>query len=218
MGFKATETDLGQDKETMLGEMHGHKLILGLFSPVFRKCFYGAAKETKDVITAKQTTLEAFKLLIDFIYSKDIAWTTLSVLELYDVVNLAEKYDMPKLSEELKTSLEKTALSMDTVVQIADTAVQFTQFPDMSSALLKRCSTFIKEELKTPSRLFEFAKDQSGRGNEVTVLKLMAMIDVSCSNCRQDPCKDGQLMTTIDQFYVGCKVAVSKNSTTYWAS
>ena len=91
MGLEDLDNQSGQEKEVMLGEVHGHKIILGLFSPVFKRGFFGPAKESKDVIPVRQTTLEAFKLLVDYIYSKDINLKSLTLLELYDVVNLAEK-------------------------------------------------------------------------------------------------------------------------------
>ena len=47
--------DGDQVKESLLGEVKGHKMLLGLFSPVE---FLGPVKETKDV-PVSQTSLES---------------------------------------------------------------------------------------------------------------------------------------------------------------
>ena len=124
------ETDV-----SVLGEVKGHKLILGMFSSVFRGEFFGPAKETKDIIPVRLTTLEAFEKMFDYMYQKDIDWESLSVLELYDLLNLAEKYDMPGLMKEIKENIKSFPLKMEDVVETADTAVQFTQFPAVSDLL-----------------------------------------------------------------------------------
>jgi hypothetical protein len=53
--------------------------------------------------------------------------------------------------------------------EVANTANQFTQFPEVSSALMIRCAEVIKESLKTPAKMLQFATDQSGTGNEELV-------------------------------------------------
>ena len=42
-------------------EVKAHKTFLAVASPVFRKMFYGSAKDTRDVIPVKETTKEAFE-------------------------------------------------------------------------------------------------------------------------------------------------------------
>ena len=116
MGYKNLQLDNYQEKEVKLGEVKGHKLILGLFSTVFKSEFFGPAKDTKDTIPVRETSLEAFKKMFDFIYSKETDWSTLTVLELYDIVNLAEKYDIPGLMEKLKHQMNNFALSMENVM------------------------------------------------------------------------------------------------------
>ena len=137
MGFTNIMLENSKEKEAKLGELKGHKLILGLFSPVFKGQFFGPAKETKDTIPVRETTLEAFKKMFDFIYSKEIDWSVLSVLELYDLVNLAKKYDIPALMEQLKKQIDIFHITMENVMEVADMAHQFKQFPDISSALGK---------------------------------------------------------------------------------
>eukprot|EP00092_Neocalanus_flemingeri_P063116 GFUD01076298.1.p1 GENE.GFUD01076298.1~~GFUD01076298.1.p1 ORF type:complete len:218 (-),score=47.99 GFUD01076298.1:262-915(-) len=51
-----------------------HKCHLALATTVFKAQFFGAARETKDVIPIRGTTRRAFKTMIDFIYGKHLEW------------------------------------------------------------------------------------------------------------------------------------------------
>ena len=118
----------------MMGELKGHKNVLAAFSDVFRCQFFGTIKESKDVIPVKQTTLASFDKLFDFIYNKDIDWSVLTVLEMYDVANLAYKYRMPELLEEVRVQMEEVTITMDNLMEVADTATQFIQFPEVTTS------------------------------------------------------------------------------------
>ena len=158
--FQIFENYEGNNLEICQGNVEAHKMVLGLVSPVFKSEFFGPAKETKDIIPVRQTTLKSFKLLIDYIYSIRIEWSKLSILELYDVVNLAEKYQIQDLLEELVFHMEQYPLTMQTVLEIAETAEQFTQFPKVSGQLLTNCSKFLKTNLNTDRLKLQFALDQ----------------------------------------------------------
>ena len=175
MGFKHPEFENSQENEVLLGEVTGHRVILALLSPVFRRGFFGPATDSEDTVPVRQTTLEAFKLMIEYVYNKDIDWSRLPVLELYDVVNLAEKYDIPGLMEQVKTQMEKITLTMEDVVDVYDTAAQFTQFPTVSDPLILKCVNFLQENLGTSKELLAFAVKQSGSGQEVNVLKMLVI-------------------------------------------
>ena len=66
---------------------------------MFKHMFCWPMKETKKVIEVKETTFEAFKKMIEYIYNVEIECTEISLQELYDIVNLAELYDIPKGGE-----------------------------------------------------------------------------------------------------------------------
>ena len=162
-----------KSKEIKLGEVSGHKVILALLSPVFKRGFFGPAADKKDVIAVRETTLEAFKIMNDYIYNKCIDWSKLSVLELYDIVNLAEKYDIPGLMKDVKTQMEKFPLTIKEVVDVYKTASQFSQFPDVSDPLLLKCTNFLQENLRSTRELLEFAAKHSGSGQEEMALKMI---------------------------------------------
>ena len=216
------------DKElNMMGEIKGHKLLLGLYSPVFKKQFYSDGKDSKDIIPIKQTTRESFEKMIDFIYSKEIDWATLTVMELYDVVNLAEMYDMPPLTEVVKSQLEMYPLTMENLMEVANTADEYQQFPDVTSAVLVSCARFLQSSLQLQKDIFKFAADQVSRGLGAIAIKLMVLANeltesqasLVCDNCSEvvDDCLDGQEVKTFEKVKSGCKLAPNKNCYD-WAS
>ena len=215
------EHDYDQKNEVLLGEVKCHKIVLGLFSAVFKGEFFGPAKETKDVIPVRQTTLKSFEFMVDFMYNKIIDWGNLSVEEMYDVVNLAEKYHIPALTEVVESKMNDL-LTMNNVLQVAEISEQFTQFPAVSSSLLAICAKFLRSKLTTNEQLLKFARNQSGNGQEATVLKLLFLIGdlptlPACSNCGEMECQDGKLIWRLDGKIAGLKVAVStQDETNSW--
>eukprot|EP00092_Neocalanus_flemingeri_P017868 GFUD01019333.1.p1 GENE.GFUD01019333.1~~GFUD01019333.1.p1 ORF type:complete len:313 (+),score=76.48 GFUD01019333.1:53-940(+) len=205
----------------VLGEVTGHKNVLAAFSKVFRDQFFGKLKEEKDVIPVKETTYEAFQKLMFFIYSKDINWGGVTVPEMFDVVNLAEKYIMPELMDEMKKQMENMPLTNnDDLLNVAHTATEFNHlFPDVSSALLLSCAKFLQKTIP-PSAQLQFAIDQSGTGKEATVLQLLPLAKdlpaLECSNCGDVDCLDGQGVVGIDKFKVGLKLRVNQSCSACW--
>ena len=46
-----------------------HRFILAGVSPVFRGMFFGLMKETGEVVKVKETTIEAFEAMVNYIYN-----------------------------------------------------------------------------------------------------------------------------------------------------
>eukprot|EP00092_Neocalanus_flemingeri_P027985 GFUD01030382.1.p1 GENE.GFUD01030382.1~~GFUD01030382.1.p1 ORF type:complete len:299 (+),score=64.12 GFUD01030382.1:44-940(+) len=211
------------EDEEVLGEVEGHKIVLGAFSRVFRDKFCGSMKGTKEVIPVKETTLEAFEKMVFYIYKKDIEWGGLSVSEMYDVVNLAEKYHLAELMDEMKTQMGNLTITVETLMEIAHTTAQFSHlFPIVSPPLLLRCAKFLQITFRTPAEKLQFATDQYGGGQEVTAMQLLVMArDLPplplCSNCGMDveQCKDGQLVTATEKLTLGLKLRINKENN-YW--
>ena len=199
----------GEDQESSLGIIKAHKIVLALASPVFKSEFFGLAKETKDTIPVKETTVKSFQRLIDFIYGKKIEWKDISLFEMFDIVNLAEKYQIPELSEELIFQLRNYPLTMENVLGIAETAEQFNQFETVVSKLLETCANFLKSKLKTEKSQLQFILKQSGTGNEKIVVHLLSMASPECSNCRKSECMNGQLVTNCVMLAEGMKITAA---------
>merc|ERR1712179_650979 len=194
-----TVAEEGYDKgvKTVRGEIQAHKNILAASSSVFQGMFYGPMKESKDVIVVKETTAEAFKRLIEYIYHVDIECKDISLVELYDIVNLAELYDMPNLTEELINQMENIPLSMDNLVDLATTASEYSQFEEVTNCVLMSCAKFLQKTINDPADRLDFALTQYTSGNGEIALKLLALVKqlsplVECSNCKEKPCVVGQ--------------------------
>jgi len=88
---------LGDEKST--ADVKAHKHYLALASPVFKTLFYEL--DVGDVIRVKNTTVDAFNTMVNFIYKKFICFTLKTTEELYKLVQLAEQYQLPSLRDEV---------------------------------------------------------------------------------------------------------------------
>ena len=86
--------------------MPAHKFLLALASPIFRTGFYGAQFQEENKIEMKETTLDAFKTMLSIIYKRPVNFKNMSVDLVFELVNLAERYDLLKLKAKLKQELE----------------------------------------------------------------------------------------------------------------
>jgi len=202
-------------------EVKAHKIILATFSSVFRAMFFGPVKETKDVITVKETTAEAFKTMIEYFYQVDIDCGEIDVIEMFDIVNLAEKYNVTELNDELKEQMEKVPITMDNLMEVAAIASKFSQFGDISSALLLNCAKLFKKEVRTSGDQVKFMLEQHARGDctgiAMDILALSKTLPpVECENCKEENCMDGQPVEHA-KFEKGLKVKVN-TSCDYWAT
>jgi len=202
------------DKELL----KGHKLILATISPVFRNMFFGSIPEKRDVIPVKETTFNAFKTLIEYIYSKDIAWKRMTVEELFDVINLAEKYDMPCLLKILKTELEVVDVSEKNIIEVASVASKFAHFSDASDILTHNCVRYLRKcrrtSLELLNFLFSFPTDDRVIASELICLASKLSAD-GCENCGQasdDECRDWQSVTKFDDCRFGLRVGIEGES------
>ena len=90
--------------------MPAHKFLLALASPVFRTGFYGAQFEEKNKIEMKDTTLIAFKTMMNVIYNRPVNFKNMSVDQIFELVSLAERYDLKELKAKVKLELETMSL------------------------------------------------------------------------------------------------------------
>ena len=105
-----------------------------------------------------------------------IDWSAMTVLEMYDVINLATMYFMTDLVREIKTQMGNLVLDLNNVMEVAHTATLFSQFEDVSNHLLLTCARYIQANLKTEVERCKFTRDQSGTGKEYTALRLMVLV------------------------------------------
>ena len=190
--------------------MPAHKFLLALASPVFRRCFFGEFKEKK-VIDMEHTTLSAFKAMMEVLYKGSIDYKKMSASDIMELVNLAERYDLPKLKNKLKQQLEDMVIKKENVVEVAKTAMKFCHLEEVSLTLLDTCAKTLARELETKESVVKFFSSFSGTGDEEMVLKLMKMLDAlmaprPCPNCQQMPCKSGRGVTSVQEVRAGTKL------------
>jgi len=101
--------------ESPVGELRAHKHLLASISLVFRKQFFGKLAEPRKEILIKETTFRAFQFLLQYIYC-GLEVTTLieqiqptgTVALFFEILNLAEKYDMKPLIAEISQVFKDT--------------------------------------------------------------------------------------------------------------
>jgi len=203
-------------------EIGAHKLILAACSPVFKRMFYGAMKETKDVILIEQSTADAFSVFIDYFYQVDITCNDMTIKELFDLVNLAERYDVPELMDELTGLMKIVPISMKSLMDVADTALKFSCFELASSTLLLNCAKAFKKKVSKVRDRIDFMVAQHKKGNGTVALKLLSLVEslpsTECYNCHEEEkeCLAGR-MVPMNRLKEGLKVQFNKASS-YWDS
>ena len=90
------------------GSVWAHRNILALRSPVFKEMFYPQVeKETITVMKTeiqmvKSASVKTFKKMLDHIYGKKIDWSDCSVVEVFQVMHLAFKYQLNGLQTKVE--------------------------------------------------------------------------------------------------------------------
>jgi len=200
-------------------KIKAHKSILAAFNPVFKRMFGGALKETKDVIPIEQTTAKAFENMIKFLYHVDIDYKKMTVLELFDMVNLAERYDVPKLMQELMVRLTNVPLTRNNFMKVANIASEFSQLEDASAALLLHCAKYFHEEITQPHERVKLMVAQHSEGRGIAALKLLSLVEsmppAVCKNCHEKDCLVGREVHP-GKLFRGQHVRANKKCNNYW--
>jgi len=188
--FKVVESDEVADEEDKEDEVKAHRIILASFSTVFSAMFYGPMKETRDVIDVKGTTVSAFKTMIEFFYQVDVDCTELGIHELFQIVNLAERYNVDRLKEEMKNQMEILSIPMENLMEAVSMASKFANFEAASSALMLNCAKVFRKKTPRMADQFQFIQEQHLCGRGLLVLELLALVKTlpaePCENCNEE--------------------------------
>ena len=125
------------DKEDkVVASLDAHKIILALHSDHFKNAFFGSGtmfKESEEnIVVIKETTKEAFEDYVGFNYEKRVEFEKKNLMELYELLNLAERYQVKQLKDKVSDFIKNFALSIDTVAKVAATACEFAQFGEQT--------------------------------------------------------------------------------------
>ena len=110
-------------------DISAHRFLLAGVSPVFRAQFYGLIKEEKEIIGIKETTIEAFKEMIDWIYrvpTEMVIERQDDINHLFQVFNIATKYQIWSLSTSIKQIIDNVCITRETYIDrivVTDTVV-----------------------------------------------------------------------------------------------
>ena len=189
-------------------EVKAHKLIMAMGSPMCLKQFYGELKEIEGKIVIKSTTKDAFTTMVDFFYGKEVNWEKKTAEELFEIANMAEKYQVVALKEKIDWAARNCLhISEETVVTIAAVAKNYSQFEDLNNTILFKCTEFLSSILQVRDDCCEFAIKYSGTElSNVAFTLLAGMKNVKppvkrC--CELKTCRRGKPMLEITDFQVG---------------
>ena len=173
--------EIEDEEGTCVGVVGGHRAVLALKSPVFKAMLYGAMAERGDVIKIKKTSVFAFKEMLVYMHDAKMDWRPWSIdmRELFRMADLAERYNLPGLSERVIDYAKKCLYPKEKLLEIASLAEGFNMFTELSEALLDNCAMFLATILETPEVHNNIVKEWSGLDAEimVTAFRLLARVD-----------------------------------------
>ena len=173
--------------------VEAHKFLLATHSPFFQKAFFGSGTKFReagcDDFEIKDTTKEAFTDLVHFIYEHKINFGERSLKELYAVLNLSTMYEVERLKEVVGKHIVDFPITEATVVEVAATATDFAQF-EVSHMLFSNCVTFVHSNFSSADSVIQFVRQN--KDYPATVVSLVKAIPNICSNCKGNPCRNGQ--------------------------
>ena len=189
-------------------KVEAHKFIMAMSSPICLKQFYGDLKEIKSEIVIKSATKDAFFTMIDYFYGKKVDWEKKSVEELFEIANMAEKYQVNALKEKLEVAVQKFLhLTKENVVNVAAIAKNYSQFENLSNSILSKCREFLSSVMTVRADYCEYADKYAGSELAGVAFGLLAeMKNVSPTSkecCKLNPCRRGTPMLEISDFKVG---------------
>ena len=104
-------------------EVKAHKVILATASDVFEREFYGAMKETSEVIIIEDACQEVFQVMVNYIYNQQPQWEVLGISLICSLYYLAEKYNIGDLRDDIILNLFfDLEVTKDTFVEVANLA------------------------------------------------------------------------------------------------
>ena len=159
--FFSVEESKSEVAAKQWNQVGAHKLLLAGASQVFRKQFFGPLKETSDLVVIKDTTVEAFTTMINYIYMApgerkfSLAHVTCPQT-LCEILNVSERFQLPGLFAIVKDVLKALPITAENVLFTAATAKNYSVFEDVSKMLMAKCGTFLAESLKTAENVLSF--------------------------------------------------------------
>ena len=196
------------DKEDkVVASLDAHKIILALHSDHFKNAFFGSGtmfKESEEnIVVIKETTKEAFEDYVGFNYEKRVEFEKKNLMELYELLNLAERYQVKQLKDKVSDFIKNFPLSIDTVAKVAATACEFPQFGEVSQELYAKCVTFLGTQFTDAQSVLNFVARNEDNEAAMVVKLLKDVKNPGCPNCQQTPCRNRSSISRKDLLLPG---------------
>ena len=201
---------MNEDKSDVVFLIEGQplpamKAILSLKSKVFRAMFSDKFKESKDrEVVIEDTTFEAFKAFIWFLYSDELLIKDSNDLNLIEeVCKLSDRYEANRRMKRLSTHLIKNELTLNNIEQISRIAFRYKMEDLMSKVMAFMDINFNEFVAKDEEELKLLYESTDGR-----LLKVMA------NNYRKINAEYSKIKTHLDmpgKNCVRCKKSVIPN-------
>ena len=204
-------------------EVKAHRMVLGLTCDAFEKMFFvtNTKDKTSGRVPVKETTADAFRTMVNAIYKTmpiEEALQHKSVDEVFSVLDLVTKYDIPELIEDTRKVLASIHITDASLLDIATDTLRYTNtFDQEARDLLMVCATFLKTKMRGEAAVLRYLRDNREHRDAVHEL-LVLMIEVkdpACPNCQQVLCQDGNIILQ-DKFRVGMQVTNNPKCRAYW--
>ncbi|XP_015035342.2 BTB/POZ domain-containing protein 9-like isoform X1 [Drosophila pseudoobscura] len=114
-----------------------HRMILGKRSNYFYGLLYGGMSESKQDVIRLEVPLEAFKIILGYLYSGTLPISQLDVNAIFKVLGLANMYGLLEVETAISEHLRQN-LDVSNVCMILDTARQFNL-----ADLTMKCLNFV---------------------------------------------------------------------------
>ena len=204
--------------DQVVATFEAHKIILALHSDHFKNAFFGSGtffKEKEEgIVVIKETTKEAFEDFLGFNYEKQIEFEKKTLAELYEILNLAEKYQVKELKDRVVNFIKSFPLSIHNVVKVAATTQEFSQFKEESEELYKTCVALLGTHFSDAQSVLNFVSKHDDE--TIVVVKLLKDVENKnnqpCSNCQQKPCRNGSSILENDLLLPGMLVNTLKTA------
>merc|ERR550519_843659 len=170
--------------------------------------------KTVKEVKIEATTKNAFQIIIDYLYTTKSIEDSLhgkSLQEIFDVVNLIERYQMSKLQKDMDELLSNYPITDDTVLEVAAEAIhQRRLFQKEAQQMLVSCAEFLKPKLKDAKSIFKYIKENEEQSEVVSALLVLisGITPTECSNCGYEDCRDGKEVKE-DEFREGLLVTIN---------
>ena len=177
VSFKiVNEAAVDEDEAVIL---HAHKNLLAAVSPVFRTQFYGSLPEVNRVIQVKDSTREAFNIMLEFIYQRSDASKKIENLseirDIYDVFFLAHKFEVLGFKDKILAKFGNIPVNLSSFQELASAIENYKHFEEACQVVEKSLIKFIIEH-PSPLELVEIAKNNSSVKVKEGVLNKLSAI------------------------------------------